>query len=96
MVDLFLRWLLRSGMDPKSSSVLVVPCSAFEPLESVDEERSPWLMHREAHADVILLSVEGLVLFEHSGGFLRFLYHCTFDGLPELFKRVLCLKPLAK
>lgn len=96
MVNLFLRRFLWSSMNPKCPSVLIVPSSAFEPFESVNEEGRPWLMHREAHANVILLSIESLVLFENSCGLLRFLYHCTFDRLPELFKRILCLEPQAK
>ena len=96
MVYLFLRGLLRPRLNVQRSPELVVPFSPFESLEAVDEQRGVRLMHGEAHALVILVSVEGHVVIEGLLRLLRLFNHGSLDGLAELLERVLCLQSLAE
>jgi len=95
-VDLFLRGLLRSCVDPKRASVFMIPFSTLESLESVHEEGSPGLVHREAHTDIILLAEEGLVDFKLRLLHRHFVHISLLNSFSELFEGVLRLEALAK
>lgn len=83
-------------MDPEWASVLAIPLTAFKALEPMDQERGPWLMHGEAHADIVLLPVVRVVASEDFHWLLGLSHKGVLNRQPKLLKWVLSLKPLAE
>lgn len=88
-VNFLLSRFLLAGLNVERTSVLVGPLSPLESFESIDQQGSPGLVHRQAHTLVVLLAVERLVRSVGLFGLLGLLNDSSFHCLAELFEGVL-------
>ena len=83
-------------MDPERATILSRPLSALESLEAMHHQRSPRLVHREAHTIVFMLLEERLIVCKDFVGFLILLNDGTFHSLSKLIKGILILQSCAQ
>lgn len=86
-------WLLRRGMDPQRAFILAEPLAALKAFEAQHEQGSPWLVHGQAHASIVCLSVKVFVAVPLVA-IICLIHYCFFNSLPKLVKWVFSLQAL--
>ena len=76
-------------MDVERPSVLVSPFATLESLKTIDQERSPRLMHAHTHPYVFLIFKEVLISLILLYLCDLFLYHCLLNSLSEFLEWIL-------